>query len=466
MTSAAPTRNQPAPVQVPPSMGRWPFGVLRAFARDPLALYLQGMKEGDLVRMRFPTGWSYTLYHPDYVQHILQDNNRNYRRADFSNRRLKMISGNNILTSDGDFWRRQRRLMQPAFHRKRIAGFSNAITRAADEMLEQWHQHPSDQPLGVDQEMMRVTLRVVGEALFSHDLTSAASVLGKAISAGSEYFTYRVNSPIAPPLWVPTPRNRHYVRARDAAEFVVPDMIQERRKRIATDGPAEAAGRTYDLLDLLLDARYEDTGEAMNDGQLEREVRIMISAGHETTANTLSWALYLLSRHEDVAARLENEVDSVLGGRTPELADLAKLSYTRMVIDETQRLYPAAWIMARQANEEDQLGPYHLPANAGLVIPIHAIHRNPQFWPDPERFDPDRFNEERKAEHHRFAHVPFGGGPRLCIGRDFALMEAHLILAMICQRFRLRIPEGYRAEPQPLITLRVKGGLPMYLEPR
>lgn len=464
--NSTPTRNT-APGEPPTMRGHFLLGILPEFRRDPVALYTHMMHEyGDFVRAKYGPTPSYHIFHPDYVQRVLVDNNRNYKRNEFGNSLLKLVTGENVLTSDGEFWRRQRRLMQPAFHRKRILGFGTLMTESAQAMLDRWAEVPATQILDVDQEMMRVTLRIVGLALFGTDLTEATSALGHSITASSEYFAYRLAHLFAPPLWVPTRRNRAFKRAVTRAATIVPNMVAARRKQMAEHGSAEESGRDYDMMDLLLDARYEDTGEGMDDEQLAAEIRIMIGAGHETTAQTLSWTLYLLSEHPDVETRLHREVDEVLAGRVPTIDDLASLPYTRMVLDESMRLYPAAWTMARQSIGEDRFGPYRLPADAGVIIPIHAVHRHPAFWPDADRFDPDRFDPARAKELHRFAHFPFGGGPRQCIGNLFAITEAHLILAMIAQRYRLRLQPGHKVEHQALISLRVKNGLPMTLERR
>lgn len=465
-TERLPNRTTPGK-RTPPAIGSLPLGVLPEFQRDPLGLYIRTMHQyRDIVRMRFAHRWSYVVFQPAYVKHILVDNNRNYKRNAFSNDLLKLITGENLVTSDGEFWRKQRRLMQPAFHRKRIEGFSSLVTNAAGDMLAHWAQLPAGHRLNIDQEMMKLTLRVVGQALFSADLTGAARDLGSSITAGSEYFAYRLKNLFAPPLWVPTRRNRAYKQASAAAATIVPRMIAARRQEIAQHGTAEQSGRAYDLMDLLLEARYEDTGEGIDDAQLTTEIQTMIGAGHETTSNTLTWTLYLLGEHPDIEAKLHEEVDRVLAGRTPTLADLPQLTYTEQVLQESMRLYPAAWGIARQTIGPDQLGDYAIPAEAGITIPIYAIHRHPDFWQAPDRFDPERFRPEASEERHRFAYFPFGGGPRQCIGNTFALMEAHLILAMIAQRYRLRLVPGSPVIPEPLVTLRVRDGLPMTLEGR
>jgi cytochrome P450 len=466
-TTTVNSATQPPVLRIPPSIGNWPLGVLPEFRRDPLGLYLRALQQyRDVVRLRFGPRFSYTLFHPDFIKRVLVDNNRNYQRHALSNSLLKLLTGDNLLTGDGDFWLRQRRLIQPAFHRQRLSGFGNIITYSAAQMLADWEQQPSGQSLDIAAAMHQVTLRIVGLALFSVDLLKEGHILSHSITVSSEYFAYRIGRLLAPPLWFPTQRNREFKRARQQALQIVPDLIATRRKLIAQTGAAEESGRPYDMIDLLLDARYEETGQPMDDEQMSREIRMFIGAGHETTANTLTWTLYLLSQHPAVEAKLHVEVDNVLQGRTPTIADMPRLPYTLMVIQEAMRLYPAAWVVARQSIGEDQLGDYLMLENQGVTIPIYAVHRHPDYWVEPEQFDPERFSPARAESHHKFAYLPFGGGPRLCIGNQFALTEAQLILSMIAQQYQLRLQPGFQVTPEPLITLRVRGGLPMTVERR
>lgn len=454
-------------LKTPPSIGRWPLGVLPEFRRDQLGLYARALREhGDIVRMRFGPYWSYALFHPDYLKHIFVDNNKNYKRNKMGNGLLHAMLGDTLLTSDGDFWLRQRRLMQPAFHRQKIFGFGSIMTENTIRMLAEWDGQADGTLLDIDKEMMRLTLRIVGLSLYSIDLLDESSALGRSITASSEYFSYRLGRLFAPPLWVPTKRNRELLKATGAVTHIVPDMIAARHKLNAEQGSASESGRSYDMLDLLMESRYEDTGEPMDDAQITREVRMLIGAGHETTSNTLTWALYLLSKDPEVEEKLHAEVDSVLGSRTPTLEDLPKLPYAKMVIEEAMRLYPAAHANARQSIGEDQLGDYYIPPETGVVIMNYVIHRHPEFWPDPERFDPERFAPTNAAKQHPYAYIPFGGGPHKCIGFQFALYEAQLILAMIAQRYSLRLKPGYLPVPQPLITLRARDGMPMILQRR
>ncbi len=273
-----------------------------------------------------------------------------------------------------------------------------------------------------------------------------------------DYLNYRLNHVFAWPLFAPTPRNLRLRRALGLIDRVIQEMIDERR----LSGDERA-----DLLSILLAARYEDTGLGMTDEQLQNEVGILIGAGHETTSNALTWTLYLLSENPEAEQALHRELDRELQGRVPTMADLQALPYTRMVIEEAMRLYPPAWILTgRETIAEDQIAGYTIPARSTVFISPYVIHRDPRFWPDPERFDPGRFAPEAAAARPRFAYLPFGGGPRKCIGADFALTEAQLILAAVAQRYCLRLQPGWTVKPDPIFTLRVRGGLPMHLEAR
>ncbi len=444
-----------------PTLSGYPLlGVLPLFRRDPLGLWAKAAREhGDIVRMNFGPTVTYFINHPDYIQYVLQTHNRNYDRNTFGNSVIQLVSGLNLLTSDGDYWLGQRRLMQPAFHRQQITTFGRLMTSATSRMLEKWdRQYDSGAPVDAHVEMMRVTLDIVGQALFSVDLSSEASVLGWSFMESMAYVNYRLNHLFYFPRYVPTPRNLRLRKALRKIDEILYGMIEERR----------ASGEQKDdLLAMLLAARYEDTGERMTDEQLLNEAGIIIGAGHETTANALTWSFYLLSQHPEAEARLHEELDTVLAGRQPSPADLHQLPYTRQVIEEAMRLYPPAWVLTgRRAIEDDLIDGYRIPAGSVVFISPYVIHRDARFWPEPDRFIPERFAPEMSAARPRFAYLPFGGGPRKCIGNDFAMTEAQLILAMVAQRYRLKLAAGYQAEPDPIFTLRVKGGLPMQLERR
>ncbi len=393
---------------------------------------------------------------PASIQHVLQDNHRNYSKQSDAFRTIRWIAGNGLFTSDGDFWLRQRRLMQPAFHRQRIAGFGELMTTIAQTTVERWAPYArSGQPVEVGHEMMRLTLDVVTRALFQ---TSIARVdaLGDAITVLLGDVTFRFDRPWYPVPWrVPTARNRHFQQARHTVDRIVQEIIDTRRRQRA------AAADSGDLLDLLMDARDEESGQGMTDQQLRDEVVTLMIAGHETTANALTWTFYLLSKYPDAARRLRAELDTVLRGRLPTVADLPQLSFTRQVFEETLRLYPPVWITNRRALDEDEIGGYRIPAGADIGISPYVVHRDPAIWDNPEGFDPDRFTPARAASRPHYAYIPFGGGPRLCIGQGFAMTEAALVLATIAQRYALHLLPGYQVVPLAHATLRPAGGMPM-----
>jgi len=409
---------------------------------------------GNVVAVRFLLWPTYMIFHPHDVKHVLQENHRNYSKDTYLMHFLRPLLGQGLFTNDGLSWLHQRRLMQPAFHRKQLATFGALMTGATGVMLERWHNAaPRDQPVDVTVEMMRLTLRIVGQALFSIDLSDETDTVGQAFTALMTPFTDYIYHPV-PPLAVPTPRNRRIQQSIRTLDGVVQQMITEHR-RLGSD--------TDDLLSLLVLSRDEETGEGMNDRQVRDEVMTLLLAGHETTSNALTWTWYLLSQHPDVESRLHAELERVLGGRIPMVEDLPRLVYTRMVLEEALRLYPPAVGFNRKALADDEVGGYVVPANTLIWLSPYTTHRHPDFWEDPDVFDPERFSPERAAGRPHFAHFPFGGGPRLCIGSNFARMEAELILATIAQRYQLRLLPGHQVDPQVLLSMRPRHGLPMML---
>lgn len=432
------------------------LGDLRRFWRDPLNYTSQLFQEyGEIVRMRFGPRESYLVVNPDVIKYVLQDNNRNFIREQQFNR-LASLPGESLFTSDGEYWLQQRRLMQPTFHRQNIASFGSIMTREAEVMLGRWQQ-TSGPFIEVEKEMMNLAMNVVGKALFSVDMSQEAAELHRAFTTTSSYITYRLRHPFAPPLYVPTPRNVQFKRAVVLIDQLIRGYIEARRQ--------ESNGDHHDLLQMLMDARYEESGRNMTDKQIVNEAASMVFAGHETTANTLTWAFYNLSQNPQVEAKLQAELDSVLGGRTPTIEDLPKLPYNRMVIEETMRLYPPGWGISRQTIEADHLGPYTIPAHTAVFLNVYGMHRHPGYWEDPDQFEPERFTPERVAARPRFAYLPFGGGPRQCIGNLFAMTEAQLVLATVVQRCQLRLKPGHPVAPEPVFTLRTRHGLPMTAHP-
>ena len=440
----------------PGPRGRPPVEDLRALQIGPHAFLQRAAAQyGDV--LRYPLGPLpvYLVSHPDGVKHILQDNARNYSKDTFQYNLLGTITGNGLLTSDGDFWFRQRRLAQPAFHRQRIADFGPLMTGATEAMLADWRPYAEvGQAIDVAAEMMHVALQIVGKALFSVEIGDRADALARATLTVLDQIVFRAKTFGMVPSWAPTPGNLRARRGLHTLDQAVRDTINRRRR----DG--EEGG---DLLAMLMSARDPETGAAMTDQQLRDEVMTMLIAGHETVASVLAWTWYLLAGAPEVEAKLHEEVDRVLAGRPPTADDLPKLPITGMIFDEALRLYPPAWIITRKALADDEIGGYHIPAGTLVVTSPYVTQRDARFWDSPDAFDPERFSPERSVGRPRFAYYPFGGGPRLCIGNHFALVEAGLVIAAVAQRYSLRLVPGQQIAVEPSVTLRPKHGLMMTL---
>jgi cytochrome P450 len=431
--------------------------MLPAIRRDPVGVFMRGaLRFGDVVYYRIGPRRGYLLTNPEDVRHVLQDNARNYHKSPLYDK-LRLFLGNGLLTSEDDLWLRQRRIAQPAFHRQRVTALAGVMGEAARDTAARWQPFAAaGQPVDVDEEMMRLTRTVVVRALLGADLGPFTSTIDQAWAIVNQHVGESFWSLGFTDKW-PTQRNRRFQAARAVLRGAVDHVITERRRN-----PSDSD----DLLSMLTSARDEETGEAMTDEQLKVEVTTFLLAGQETTSLALTWTWYLLSQNPRARQRLEGELDAVLDGRPPEYPDLANLPYLRMVIDEAMRLYPPAWGFSRQALADDRLGGFHLPRGwLAFVIP-YVLHRLPAFWTDPDAFDPERFSPERSADRPKFAYIPFGAGPRQCIGNQFALIETQLIVATLAQAYRLQLVPGHSAEPWPLITLRPRYGMPMIIERR
>jgi cytochrome P450 len=414
---------------------------------------------GDIVRLELPKNkFVYSISNPESIQHVMQMNNQNYTKGE----RIKIASpliGNGLFASEGDFWRRQRRMMQPAFHRKQIDLLSGEMVKTIQAILDKWETNADNGlPLNMQHEMMELTMDVVTRTLFTSSLgPEEVAELGEQITFLLDVITDRGQAifPIAEKM--PTARNRRFDDGVATIDKIIYRLIEERR---------QSQVKGSDLLSMLLEARDEDTGEGMDDKQLRDELVTMFLAGHETTAIALSWSIALLSLHPTVRRKLQSEVDRVLAGRIPDASDYSNLLYTNAVISEAMRLYPPLPITIRQAREDDLLDGYLIKAGSGVFINIYSAHHNPDVWENPEGFDPERFLPERINEVPRFAYLPFGGGPRQCIGNNFALMEAVLALSMITQRYELNLVPGTDLEPYMPGTLRPKGGVRVVIKRR
>lgn len=445
--------------RAPGPRGGLVFGSLRAFRSDPIGMLMAARRDhGDVVRLRLGRLTAHLVSHPRGIRHVLQTRHLHYTKRTRGIAKLREILGNGLLTSDGEFWLRQRRTMQPAFHRERIQGFGSLMADAASRMLDGWERRFGEGPLRLDlaREMMALTLRIVAEALFGADVEPVAGDVDRALGTALHVTNDRVKQPFDLPAWLPTPGNLRFRGAMRVLDGVVLAMIQQRRRGEERD----------DLLSMLMQARDPETGQGMSDRQLRDEVMGVFLAGHETTANALTWTLYLLSQHPAEETELHAEVARVLGARAPTHENARQLAYASMVIQESMRLYPPAWLFGRSPAADEEIEGFSIPRGSLVFLSPYVTHRHPELWPDPERFSPQRFAPEQAARLDRYAYFPFGGGPRLCIGAPFANLEMLIVLASIVQRFSLRLAPGARVDAEPLVTLRPRHGMPMLVEPR
>lgn len=437
----------------PGPKGELIWGHTRLYRRDMLAFERALARDyGDVVSLRFGPRRAVLIAHPNDIYKVLVAEADKFRKSVIYRELLSRVLGNGLLTSDGAFWQRQRRLVQPAFHHKRVLAYGAVMTAHAARMLETWRP---GEVRAINRDMMRLTLGIVCKTLFDADVSSDADRVALALTAVLELVDVALEAPIFLPEWWPSPHRRRQREARRILDEVVYSFIRRRRE----------TGDTGDLLSMLLAAQGE-AGERMSDRQVRDEAVTLVLAGHETTANALTWTFVLLAQHPEVEAQLHAELDSVLAGRLPTVEDLRWLEYTSLVIKESLRLYPPAPTIGREALADVELGGYRIPKGTIVVIPVHVAHHDARWFPEPEKFDPLRFTKEKEAARPRFAYFPFGGGPRICIGNSFAEMEANLLLAAIAQRFRLRLADSAPIIPKATITLRPSADVQMRLEAR
>ena len=435
-----------------------PFvGNLPSFRRNPVKfLTRMAATYGDMAYYKLGPIDAYFFNHPDFVRDILVTRQGNFVKSRML-QRARVLLGEGLLTSEGQFHLRQRRMVQPAFHRDRLAGYAAIMSEYAARKREQWR---AGETLDVADEMMRLTLAVVGTTLFSADVESEAGEIGSALTSVlkmfdmlmlpfSEYFEK-----------LPFPAIKRFEKGRDTLDRIIYRMIAERRACGEDKG---------DLLSMLLMSQDEESTDAdrtMSDKQVRDEALTLFLAGHETTANALTWTWYLVSQNPECEARLHREIDEVLNGRTPGFDDFPNLRYTEMVVAESMRLYPPAWGIGRMALENFEIGGVEVPAKSICIMSPYVMHRSPAYYPDPERFDPERWTPAARQARPKFSYFPFGGGSRVCIGERFAWLEGVLILATFAQKWKLRLVPGHPVEILPLITLRTKHGMKMTVEAR
>lgn len=401
---------------------------------------------GDIVHYLIESWSVIFINHPIYIKQVLQDNHYKYSKEGTPDlMMLKPLLGEGLMTSEGKSWFQQRRLVQPAFHLERIHTFSKTITEITETLLGQWNSVvDQNKPLEITEEMSHLTLQIIAELLFGFNLSDEAEKLSNAVEVMNEYMA-RFD-----------PHNLELIlrfqAAKESFNTIVNKIIKEHRYQGKDTG---------DLLLMLMQARDENTGKGMSDRQLQDQILTLLMAGHETTAKALTWTFYLLEQYPNVAKKLQEELGKVLEGRTPTYEDLPQLSYTWMVIQESMRLYPPVWSMTRMCKIEDEIGGYRIPTGTLVLISPYAMHRHPNFWQEPEQFNPERFRPEIAEQRLPYTYFPFSGGPRQCVGSNLAKIESHLVLSTIAQKYQLKKVPNHPVEPESLVTLRPKFGLPM-----
>ena len=421
--------------------------------------WLQSLTDqyGDVSKFSLFKERTYLINHPELVKEILTSKSDNFTKRTIGFKMLKVVLGESTFTSYGEPWKRKRRLAQPSFHKTKISNLSNIMTSTIEEMLDQWETRcDNHEIIEVTEEMMRLTLKVVVRALFSTGLSEEeVQVVADVFTPLLESTNKRVSFPFQLLYKLPTAQNKAYQKHIDQLDEIIYRIIRERRAM---------ANKPEDLLQMLMEAEDEETGEPLSDQELRDEAMTIFIAGHETTANAMSWLWATLSQQHDIRDKVEQEVNNTIGVNKPEAVDFIKLPYALQVFKEILRIYPPVPVIPRKIEENDQLGEYSLEGNSSMLFSPYLLHRHPEFWDNPEHFDPNRFEKEAERSQHTFAYLPFGGGPRICMGNNFAMMEAVFIIAMTTQRFRLHLTPSAKIEPLVSLTTRPKYGVPVTLE--
>jgi cytochrome P450 len=424
-----------------------------------LATYAPEDFDKDFIARRLLWRRTFVVNEPTGVRHVLLDNAQNYKKSELSRRILEPGLGRGLITTDGELWRRHRRIMAPAFDPRSVAGYAPVMTEVTEEMLAQWDALPERSEVDVAVAMMHTTLQIISRAMFSSDSDEIVDVVERGVSEYQTTVRPNLLDLLHVPEWL-----TELISPRMADGIL--DEFDASVDRLLTERGRAPDAEPKDLLARLIAARDTETGGGMTAQEVRDQVVTIFMAGHETTAQALAWTWYLLSQHPAAEAKLHEELARVLEGRTPRHEDVANLPYARMVLEEAMRLYPPAHTLGRQPIAADEVSGHRIPAGATVLIVPWMLHRKPSLWEHPDRFEPERFSPERTAARPRFTYLPFGAGPRICIGAAFAMEEGILILATIAQRYRLRLKPGHPVEPQGLITIRPRYGLPMILERR
>jgi cytochrome P450 len=437
-----------------------PKGNIIFTARKELKTDLIGLIERhareypDISRLRIGPYYYVNIYKPEMVEHIFGDSDLYTKGRENAN--LKFLLGNGLLTNEGEFWMKQRRLIQPIFHKRRLANFVQQIVDCTDSLMRDWDTRATD-TMDIHAEMTQITLSVVSRTLLSTDAGGEFKKISDALVYLMKGLSQETTKLLRLPSWLPTPYNIRMRSSRAILDRLIYDIIAQRRLHHT---------KQDDLLTMLMEVEDADTAERMSDTQLRDEVITIFLAGHETTANALSFGLYLMAQNPAAADRIAAETQGVLAEGPLTFENLSRLDYTTRAVKEAMRLYPPAWIIGREASRDDVIGEYLIRKGDTLMMFPYLTHRQERYWPDPLRFDPDRFLPEAMKDRPRYAYFPFGGGARLCIGNNFAMMEMQIILALLCTRYEFRVPDGFTPELEALVTLRPKGGMPLHVRRR
>ncbi|GHJ17414.1 cytochrome P450 [Micromonospora sp. AKA38] len=405
---------------------------------------------GDAARLPVGPKTLYFFNHPGHAKHVLADNAANYHKG-IGLVHARRALGDGLLTSEGELWRKQRKVVQPAFQSRRIAAQAGIVAEEAAALVDRLRTLGRQGPVDVFHEMTGLTLGVLGRTLLDTDLGRFPSI-GRDFTAVQDQAMFELATLSAVPPWVPLPRQLRFRRARRRLQTIVDQLVDER---------GEHSGDRDDVLSRLIVSARAESDPRVGRQRLRDELVTLLLAGHETTASTLSWALYLVDKHPEVRERLREEATTVLGDRLPTFDDLGRLRYTAMVIDEVVRLYPPVWILPRKTLADDVVGGYHVPAGVDVLICPYTLHRHRAFWDRPEEFDPERFDPVRSTDRPRYAYIPFGAGPRFCVGNHLGLMEAAFVLSMLVRELRLTKVATHQVVPEPMLSLRMRGGMPM-----
>jgi len=442
---------------IPHVKGDFLLGSLRQYKANPFQTICDWQRDyGDLVSFKLATRQFYLFSHPRLVEQALVKQSHNFVKMYNPEKPtgLALILGQGLLTGQGESWRRQRRLMQPVFQRSNLTSMLPQMVMAGNNLLHRWQRLGDGAQVNLADEMMQLALEVITQTMFSTSVLDKIGEIASALETGLKYAAKTVANPLTPPLFIPTPANRAFKQAVGVLDDIIYGIINQRR------GQATAP---HDLLTMLLHVRDSDTGNPMSDRQIRDEVITIFTAGHETTANVLTWTLYLLARHPAVLAKLRTELHDRLQGKIPDAEDLQQLAYTRAVLSEAMRIRPPAGILIRKVNQDTEIDGYAFKAGSLAIFSIYNIHHHPDYWQQPEQFDPERF---LTAEKRRFAYMPFGTGERVCIGNHFALLESQLLLSMIIQHYDVQLLSSDEAEIEMAVTVRPKGGIPVRLKRR